>query len=233
MTKTACYLLTRNIYTDVAASLKSLLKNGNVDRVYILAEDNDLGFDLPARVIVQDIRPWRDKLLDPNGPNYGSRWTYMVMMKVALCKIFPKHHRMLSLDVDTIVRGDLSELWELDLNQLCFAGVREPIWTQQYKRAYVNAGVLMWNLDTMRAGMADRVIQAMNRTKYTFVEQDALNEHCTGKIRVIDAAYNAGDWTEPPRSEIKIRHYMASKGTWKAQNEVRTYADMTWEDVCK
>ena len=230
MQKVVCYFMTRNLYPRVIASLKSVLKNGNIDRVYIMAEDDDLSFDLPSRVIVQNVREWK-QLLDPDGPNYNNRWTYMVLMKVLLCKILPKASRALALDLDTIVRSDISDLWDMDIDNYYFAGVREPFWTERLHRDYVNGGVLFWNLDKMRDGMADHVIDILNRRQYTFPEQDALNDICRGQFRVIDAAYNAGDWTEPPRSDIKIRHYMASKGMWKAEPEVRRYTAMSWEEV--
>ena len=230
MQKIVCYFMTRNLYPRVMASLKSVLKNGNIDRVYIMAEDDDLSFDLPSRVIVQNVREWK-QLLDPDGPNYNNRWTYMVLMKVLLCKILPKASRALALDLDTIVRSDISDLWDLDMDKYYFAGVREPFWTERLHRDYVNGGVLFWNLDKMRDGMADHVIDVLNRRQYTFPEQDALNDICRGQFRVIDAAYNAGDWTEPPRSDIRIRHYMASKGTWMAEEEVIRYGRMQWEDV--
>ena len=230
MQKIVCYFMTRNLYPRVIASLKSVLKNGNIDRVYIMAEDDDLSFDLPSRVIVQNVREWK-QLLDPDGPNYNNRWTYMVLMKVLLCKILPKASRALALDLDTIVRSDISDLWDLDMDNYYFAGVREPFWTERLHRDYVNGGVLFWNLDKMRDGMADHVIDVLNRRQYTFPEQDALNDICRGQFRVIDAAYNAGDWTEPPQSDIKIRHYMASKGTWMAEEEVIRYGRMPWEDV--
>ena len=228
--KSACYLATRNVYPWVVPSLTSLLANGGIDRVFILAEDADLGYDLPERVEVKDITGWREQLLDPDGPNYHCRWTWMVMMKAALSKVFPEETRMLSLDLDTIVREDVSGLWDLDLGDVYFAGAREPFWTKRYGRDYVNAGVLFWNLEKMRDGTADRALAAMNRRKYTFVEQDCLNEICAGKIRVIDSAYNAGDWTEPAQSTIRIRHYMASKGLWKAEPEVIHWTEAEWRD---
>lgn len=230
MMKVACYAATRNYYLNVMPSLKSLLKNGNIDRVYILAEDDDIGVDLPAKVIVKNVSRWRDELLDKEGPNYNCKWSYMVMLKVVLCKIFPKHSRILWLDCDTIVRGDLSPLWDLDLEGLYFAGAREPYWTEKYQRSYVNAGVLMFNLEKMR-WIADKLIWVMNNQKFTFVEQDCLNYCCAGEFRIMDAAYNAGDWTEKTHGEIVIRHFMASKGMWKTEPEVRAYANMEWEEV--
>jgi len=239
MEKTVCYFATRNVYVDVVPSLKSLLKNGNIDRVCILAEDDDLGFDLPAKVAVYNVKAVRNKLLDPDGPNYSCRWTYMVMLKVALAKIFPRMHRALTLDNDTIVRGDVSALWDLPYDNvpkygnIYYWGVREPYWTAVLQRNYANAGVLMWNLDKMRNGMADAVLQALNTTKYTFPEQDCLNDICRGQFGLMDAAYNAGDWTEAPKSEIRIRHYMATKGMWRHVQEVQDYRNMAWEEVLK
>lgn len=55
MQKVVCYFMTRNIYQDIVPSLMSLLRNGNVDKVYILAEDTDIGIDLPAKVTVWSV----------------------------------------------------------------------------------------------------------------------------------------------------------------------------------
>lgn len=230
MQRVVCYLMTRNIYNDVLPSLKSLLKNGNVDKVYLLIEDDWVGFDLPDKVETFNISSWKAEL-NPDGPNMGCRWTYMVMLKVIICKMFPQLPRVLTLDVDTIVRGDLSPLWDLPIDDYYFAGAREPYWSHLLYRDYVNAGVLMWNLDKMRNGTADQVLAALNYRKFSLVEQDALNEICWDRIYVMDAAYNAGDWTEKPRSEIRIRHYMASNGQWKFEQDVEEYRRMTWEEV--
>jgi len=232
MQKTVCYFMTRNIYRNVLPSLKSLLKNGNVDKVYLLTEDDDIGIWMPDKVQTFNISSWKAEL-NPDGPNFGCRWTYMVMMKVIICKMFPQLHRVLTLDVDTIVRGDLSPLWDLKMDDYYFAGAREPYWTIRLFREYVNAGVLMWNLDRMRDGTADQVLAALNGRRFGLCEQDALNEICAYKFKVFDAAYNAGDWTEDPKSEIRIRHYMASKGTWKQEPEVEEYRAMSWEEALR
>ena len=82
MTKSVCYTLSRNIYQDVIPSLKSLLKNGNIDWVYLVTEDDDVGFDLPDRVITVKVDP--TSYFQPDGPNYNCRWTYMVLMKTVM-----------------------------------------------------------------------------------------------------------------------------------------------------
>jgi hypothetical protein len=56
----------------VIASLNSLLMNGNIDRVELFIEDDDIGFDLPSKVVTFNVESWRDRL-DPTGPNYNNR----------------------------------------------------------------------------------------------------------------------------------------------------------------
>lgn len=231
MQKTVCYFMTRNIYRNVLPSLKSLLKNGNIDNVILMTEDDDVGFGLPANVSVKNISGWK-RLLDPDGPNYRCRWSYMVMMKVVLSKIF-RRSRILSLDVDTIVTGDISGLWDLDLDGYYGAAAREWYWTNKYGYQCINAGVIMWNLDMMRDGMTEKLIRALNTKKYNFPEQDAISEICRDRIRVIDSAYNCTEWTDPTLNEPKIIHYAAYKERFFDQPLVKEYQAMSWTEVMK
>ena len=233
MQRVVCYLMTRNIYNDVLPSLKSLLKNGNVDRVYLLIEDDDIGFDLPDKVITMRVVP--SAYFRSDGPNYNSRWTYMVLMKTVMPYLFHKHKRILTLDVDTIVRGDLSPLWDLDMGDNYVAGAIEPYWVnQQQGTPYINAGVIMWNLEKYRGKMCDTVIQSLNAEHWGLVEQACINSFCKGKILPIGPEWNAGDWTGmPPEDEIRLRHRMASRGPWKTEPEVEEYRAMSWEEALR
>lgn len=230
--KTVCYFLTRNLYRNVLPSLKSLLRNGYIDRVYLFIEDDDIGFDLPAKVITVNVS---DQLFFlRNGPNYNSPWTYMTLMKAVACWLLPNEHKVLTLDVDTIIQHNLHDLWELDLSRHCVAGSLEPYWTNMYKRDYVNAGVLMWNLDMMRDGRAEKIVRALNEKYYTFNEQDCISEQLQGEILPMDSAYNFNRYVVPPNSEpIRILHFAAyGQEAFRQQPETQIYAGMSWEEVC-
>lgn len=232
MKKAVCYFMTRNIYGKVLPSLKSLLKNGNIDEVFLMIEDDGVGYPVPEKVKCVNVGPWKGAL-DPNGPNYQCRWSYMVMMKVLLCRMFPDRSRIVSLDVDTIVVDDISGMWDIDMEGMYIAGAREWYWSGVFGRDCINAGVLMWNLDMMRDGMAEKVVGEMNRRKFRFVEQDALSEMCAGKMRIMDSAYNFTEWTDPPQEPLKIIHFAAFKEKYMEQQVVKDYLAMTWEEAMK
>ena len=227
MNRIACYFATSNIYPYVMPAVKSMLKNGGVDEIHVFAEDPYLGYPVPDNVRVVDVsgQEWFDR----KGPNYKCQWTYMVMMKAAACYLLPDADRALTMDVDTIVTGNLSDLWNIDMTGYCVAGCREPYKTGASMREYVNAGVLYWNLDMMRDGYADRIIRAMNEKYYMYVEQDAISEQLEGKILRIDGGYNSCAFVEPTQTGERIRHYAARGwGAFMADGLVKEYLGMAW-----
>lgn len=231
MIKTVCYTLTRNIYPNVLPSLKSLLKNGNVDSVVLAIEDDDIGFDLPDKVLT--INMSQQTYIRKDSPNYNCKWTYMALLRAAVPYIFPRHSRVLTLDVDTIVHGDISPLWDLPMDDYYIAGAIEPYWTRPGK-PYVNGGVILWNCEQLRRDR-DRlngIIEGLNTVKYDLAEQECVNRKLTGRIYVFGPEYNAGDWTSIPLNGIRIRHYMAmGQVKFGQQPDVQHYAAMTWEEV--
>lgn len=233
MQKIVVYTLTKNIYKNVIPSLKSLLKNGNVDRVVLVTElsDPDVGFDLPDKVITMPISKYGYFYED--GPNFNCRWTYMALMKTTMPYLFPKHKRVLTLDVDTIVLGDLSPLWDLDLDGYYLAGSMEPYWTMQLKALYVNAGVIMWNLEQLRDGKVNEIIRSLNLEPWALAEQACINAKCRGKMLQIGPEWNSGDWTKNlPIEQVRIRHFMAyGQERFQAEPLVKEYARMNWSDV--
>lgn len=227
MKKTACYFATKNIYPYLKPAIRSMLKNGGIDVIYVFAENASLGYPVPRNVHVVDVSG--QQYFPKDGPNYHSQWTYMVMMKAAVCYLLPKHQRALTMDADTIVTGDLGDLWNLDMTDWCVAGCREPYKAGATMREYVNAGVLFWNLEKMRDGHAARLIKAINEKAYMYVEQDAIAEQLEGKILRIDGGYNSCAFVEPTQTGDRVKHY-AARG-WDAfmkDDLVQQYEHAEW-----
>ena len=205
--KAACYCGTRNLYGDMVPAYRSLLANSDVDKVYLLIEDDVFPYELPPQV--ETINVSNQPYFSKDGPNFRNSWTYMVLMRAALHRVFPDFDRILSLDVDTIVAKSISELWCLPIDDFYLAAAKEP-YKSRY-RLYVNCGVMLLNLQKLRDdGKGDELIEALNTTRYGFNEQDCIAERCQGGIYVMSSDYNANNYTEPTTTP-KIVHFAAIK----------------------
>lgn len=221
--KAAVYTGTRNLYPDMVPAVKSLLINSDVERVYLLIEDDKFPEYLPD--CVETINVSGQEYFRPGGPNMRSKYTYMAMMRATLCHLFPDLDRILSLDVDTIVQEDISELWDLPIEDCYFAASMEPLRTTD-SFLYTNIGVCLYNLEKLRDGKADRVIRELNRREYHWLEQDVMNQFCQGRIYDMPSEYNANNWVLPCENP-KVLHFAAIR-EWNHFPPVAYYRGIPW-----
>ena len=226
--RVAAYTGTRNLYKLMVPAVKSLLINSNVEKIYLLIEDDEFPFAMPEQVEVINVS--NQKYFKQDGPNTNSRWTYMALMRVVFADMFPDLDRILSLDVDTIISKDISEIWDLDLDGYYFAAVAEPDKSSE-GNLYTNAGVVLYNLDALRDGKCREIIDVLNEKEYPFPDQDALNEKCQNHILCIPGDYNVTNFTTPT-SNPKIIHYAAIK-KWGNIDLVKEYAKAPWDEIFK
>lgn len=225
--KAAVYAGTRNLYSDMTTAAKSLAMHSNVDVVYFLIEDSKFPERLPDYVQCLDVSG--QKYFSKNSPNIYKLWTWMVLMRAALPKIFPELDRILSLDVDTIVNYNIDELWDLPLGDVYLAGVLEPLKSVR-SSIYVNMGVAMFNLEKLRNDrMDDKIIRSLNRDRFRFAEQDCINLLCQRSILTIPSTYNANRFTEPCE-DPKIIHF-AAESDWKKLPIVQSYKVLSWDEI--
>ena len=193
--RVAAYCGTRNLYQMMVPAIRSLLDNSNVERIYLVIEDDKFPYQLPPQVKI--INGSNQTFFKKDGPNMNSRFTYMAMMRAALCYLLPHHDKVLSLDIDTIVVQDISDLWDIDLGDNYFVACVEPdrCWGGKWHketdpRMYYNVGVTMFNLKKMREDKAEEIIQDLNVSKYDFIEQDCMNKLCQGGILNLSNDFN-------------------------------------------
>ena len=225
--KTVVYGATRNLYRNLLPCINSVLRNGNVDEIVLMIEDDIFPYRLPKRV--RTINVSGQKWFKPTSPNYESRWTYMVLMKLAVTKVFPDYDKVLVLDCDTIVEGDLSPLWGLDMTNYWYAAVPQTreTYPEPYNKegedfVYINAGSLFCNLEKLRKdGKDDELIEAINTRPFTWIEQDCISELCQGGIKVLPGRYNRSDYTLYDQV-YTVRHFAADK-QWRHKAIVQLY----------
>ena len=232
--KTAVYCGTKEIYEDMIPSIKSLLINSNVQKIYLLIEDDTFPYYLPKQC--ECINVSNQKFFSKQCLNYDTRCTWMCLMRTVLSKIFPNIDMVLSLDADTIVKQDISDLWDLDLSNYYYAGVKEfaksKIGNGYNCPIYLNGGVLLCNLKRLREKKKDdQIIERLNKNYYAAAEQDAINFSCQGNLLNLPICYNENEFTGKT-DEPKIVHYAGIK-EWNNFDLVKEYRNIDWKDIRK
>lgn len=172
-----CYSASRNLYPYLREAIASLLDHNKPDKIYVLAEDDEIGVPFDVKVINVSGQTY----YDPKGPNMGAIFTYMSMMRLLYTDLLPDEEKVIQLDVDTIVCDSLSPLWDIDLRGKWFAAC--PEYRGHYRpfgdaadRPYYNVGVMVVNIEQMRAdGYVPEMVKYLNTIRLYCTEQDVLN----------------------------------------------------------
>lgn len=175
--------------------------------------------------------------------------------------ILEKYSRCLYIDVDTVITDDVFEIYTQDIDEFYFAGVRNcfieetnpKVYAARCKELnitnleqYVNAGVLLLNLDKLRKDEKIKQMMALVRTRtYKYNDQDILNSCCFGSIALMDFRYNVlsgyanncsqaskllrTDYQDVVKNPVII-HYASPEKPWLSKyNPLAAY----WWDVVK
>jgi len=206
--KVIVYSGTRNVYPQMYTSLKSLLINNDIDRVYLMIEDDEFPYPVPDNVLLMNVS--KQEFFLPGSPNFNTPYSYMELMRCALGFVLPNEKVVLWLDIDTIINEDITDLFSIDMDGFLYAGAIEP------KKCngifvYINVGVVLCNLELLRESEKEAsMIAFLNQYEFTWPGQDVINLLCQGGIRQISSEYNANQWTIAC-SRPKVIHYAAMK----------------------
>lgn len=204
------YFGSREIYQDFYTAIRSLLAHNPNVTVYTITEDPDPFYDLPVHNMV-----WRYKDYF-NDTNTRTKWKQFGPIRAAFTKLFPYHDKILSIDCDTIVTADISELWDFDMSD-CHVAMTPEI---THDRPYWNNGICLMDLKRIREdGLDDLMIQELNTTFHRYVGQDVMQKYL--RIKNLPSVYNASKFTAPCL-EPKILHY-ADRTDWRGLAEVLKY----------
>lgn len=227
--RTAVYTGTRNLYEYMIAAAKSLLTHSNVEQIYFLIEDDEFPYELPPKTKTLNIS--NQTFFDPNGPNFKSQFTYMALIRVALAKIFPDLDTILSLDVDTIVNENVSDLWDYDISDYYFAAASQPTnCTDTYLD--INAGVMLINLKKLREDKKDdEIIDYINTTYEIFPEQNAIGKLCQGYLLEIPPDYNYNDSTDFQHAHSRKISHFAGVNEWQKYPIFQKYKNIPNDEI--
>ena len=133
-----------------------------------------------------------------------SHWvTVQAWFRILLPTLCEDLDKVLYLDCDTLVAGNLSELFSMNLDNKFFAGVKDVWGVNKYVKrlemksdVYVNSGMLLFNCDYCRKeNFFDKIVDfAKNNSKIIeFCDQDSINKVADENKLVVSPKYNFMD----------------------------------------
>jgi lipopolysaccharide biosynthesis glycosyltransferase len=165
-----------------------------------------------------------------------SRATYLRLMMLEM--LDPVLKRVLYLDVDMIINGDILSLWNTPLGDKVCAAVADPgvnpkefakKWNLSGKGPYFNASVMLFDLDKLRSKpymeQAIKILATPNHG-LEYADQDALNIVLWNDWLEVDPGWNFqrkflysnyADWNvlSPQNYQPAIIHYTEFWKPWK------------------
>ena len=131
-------------------------------------------------------------------------WSPATYYRLLAYRLFKDLDKILYLDSDTMVCGDIAELYKTDISDYVFGAVRDMANINDEKNAlgavirdfsekylnngpYYNTGVLLLNLKKMAE---NEHLLFETKVPLRFVDQDLLNAAFVGKIKTLPLKYN-------------------------------------------
>lgn len=144
--------------------------------------------------------------LTTNNPHISNETYYRFLIQ----ELLPYYSKVLYLDSDLIVKGDVAELFSVDLGDNLLAAVRDVDYCgnlnmkdgarMRYTKEvlgmhqpydYFQAGVLVLNTKAMRKlHPMEEWLEFASDDRYIYNDQDILNAHCQGRVKYLDYDWN-------------------------------------------
>lgn len=175
--------------------------------------------------------------------DYYTKTTYY---RLLIPNLYPQYDKAVYLDSDLTVLGDVSELYNIDIESNLVGAVPDAsvrkikefseyvervVGMNDYKN-YFNAGVLVMNLKEMRNfEFQSKFLYLLENMKFSVAQdQDYLNRICKGRTKILDSGWDVMPLpTDNPlhENDIKIIHYNLIYKPWHFDNVL--YQEYFWE----
>lgn len=250
----------KNVIDYIKVSILSLLSNKNKDTHYniigICSSDaygyvNELRRLVCARDAYSciDIKETSEVVKDAYEIRNITSATYY---RFDLAEFFPDVDKVIYLDADTFINGDLSELWNRDIGENYVCGVRADVnlynswenklanyeyWKEleDWRGNYINAGVMIMNLQLIRKNQLAKLWKSKVSYPYFYQDQDIINITCKPSIGILPMKYNSMTfYTEDDYSNLVYQNVYNKKEVEVARNTpviVHYAGKKPWSDL--
>lgn len=173
--------------------------------------------------------------------DYYSKETYY---RIFIPNLFPQYKKVLYLDCDITVLGDVSELYNTHIHGFYVGAAQEEV-MQTYevfgnyvekadginRKNYFNAGILLINCRRWRNKfIAEKFVDLLKRYKFRVVQdEDYLNVLCKGHVRSISLGWNKTSYKNDAfdDKDLRLIHWKINWRPWKYKNVL--YEEYFWK----
>ena len=158
--------------------------------------------NLNSKAVVVDCTELYKKFLS-GSVNLDNRYTPYAMLRLLAAKI-DFADKILYLDTDVMARADITELYDVDIENFEFAAARDYLGRFFIGKNYFNSGVMLINLKKARkSGLFDKALNACRTQKMAFPDQTALNRSAIS-VKFLPMRFNEQKKETP---DTVIRHF--------------------------
>ena len=240
----------------LGVALKSIIINASKERNYkvIVIQENvsdenqrkllalaNENFDIEVMPMRRSLENITDRSENRLRCDY---FTMTIFFRLFIPEMFPEYDKALYLDSDIVVPGDISELYDTNVEGHLFAACPDysssdvPALIHWMENAigvdrdkYVNSGIMVMNLKKLReVKLEEHFMHLLNTYHFNCIapDQDYLNAMCKGQILFLDEAWDV--MPNPRKKEHpapKLIHYNLFEKPWCYDNI--QYADYFWK----
>ena len=197
----------------------------NEENVHKIMQNEKKGFKIDFVDISADVQNIRSRLKNVY------HFSIVTYYRLFIASLFPQYDKVIYLDCDLVVLGDISELYHTELDDnILGAGPEQFVQNTEEFRAYaeqalgvdpdgyVNAGVLLMNLAEFRKNrIEDKFIKLITEYDFDLLDPDQayLNYLCLGRIHVLPNGWNKEPMPLACEGKKNIVHYALYKKPWQ------------------
>lgn len=225
-------------YLDVA--IRSLIKNASkdykyrivilntglvrekMDKIKKLANENFIINFVDISHSIEDIKHQLRNVY-----HFGLASYYRLFIE----QLFPEYDKILYLDCDIVVLGDISKLYHTDMEENAVAGVVEqfilhsPVFSLYTNEAvgidsehYINSGILLMDLAKLREmKMEEKFVELLTTYNFDVIDPDQayINYLCKDKIKYLPVEWNRTPIETVNCEKPQIIHYALGIKPWQ------------------
>lgn len=225
-------------YLDVA--VRSLIANASKEYSYrIIVLNTGLNPENISKVKLNECDSFAIDFVDisENVKDIKSRFknvyhfSIVTYYRLFIASLFPQYDKILYLDCDLVVLGDISELYNTELGDNILGAVTDQYVsnTKEFRAyaekaigvnpdTYFNAGVLVVSLEQFRKNdIENKFIKLITKYDFDLLDPDQayLNYLCFGKTRILPNGWNKSPTELICKGDKNIVHYNLYKKPWQ------------------